>query len=392
MSMYEGPYRRPRHSLASFVWPLLFLLVLIGLLFWRFWPHGSPANLSVAPREVSERGGPLWSDERKTIDLFRQVAPSVVHVTNVAEVNNGFSLNVQEEAVGTGSGFVWSDEGLIVTNYHVVKDADAVQVVLADKARSTYTTKDWVSYPAKDIAVVWIDAPKSKLHAIRIGTSHDLQVGQLTFAIGNPFGLDQTLTTGVVSALGRQIQSVSNVPIHGVIQTNAAINPGNSGGPLLDSDGRLIGMTTAILSPSGAFAGIGFAIPVDEIYRAVPTLVAELKKQQRGQHTQVSPPRLGVVPANDQQAEELGVSEGILIVRVLPNTPAARAGLRGTKRGPSGQIQLGDIIVSIDGEKVGSLSDLYSQLEQHKNGDTVTLTVIRDDKRRDVKVTLGPAE
>ncbi|HEV3257893.1 MAG TPA: trypsin-like peptidase domain-containing protein [Gemmataceae bacterium] len=393
MSMYGEPYRRPRHAAASFLWPLLFLLLLIGVLFWRFWPHGSPADLTVETREVSNRTGPLWPDEEKTIDLFRKVSPSVVHVTNVAEVGSGFSMHAQEEARGTGSGFIWSDEGVIVTNYHVVKDADAVQVVLADKQRSTFTARDWVSYPAKDTAVVWIDAPKRKLSPIRLGSSGDLKVGQRTFAIGNPFGLDQTLTSGIVSALGREIQSATNRPIRGVIQTSSAINPGNSGGPLLDSDGRLIGMNTAILSPSGAFAGIGFAIPVDDIRQSVPRLIEELKKSPRGTHPQITPPQLGVQIADQDLAQELGVTEGALIIRVLPNSPAERAGLRATtSRGPSGQIQLGDILVGIDGEKVHTASDVHSQLEQHKNGDTVTLTILRDGKRQDVTITLGPAE
>jgi S1-C subfamily serine protease len=195
--------------------------------------------------------------------------------------------------------------------------------------------------------------------------------------------LDQTMTTGIVSALGRQINSVNNRTIHGAIQTSAPINPGNSGGPLLDSAGRLIGMNTAILSPSGAFAGIGFAIPVDEINRVVPQLVS---------HGKVVRPRLGVQLAQDQTAQQLGVDKGALILKVMPNSPAAEANLQGTRREASGQIHLGDIIVSMDGKPIASAKDLFAALEQHKVGDTVTLAIVREGQQQDVKVTLQAAE
>jgi S1-C subfamily serine protease len=192
-----------------------------------------------------------------------------------------FSRNAEAVPRGTGTGFIWDENGFIVTNYHVVEGARAARVILSD--RSTYESGRIWGYPDKDLAVIRIDAPKEKLKPIAVGTSHDLRVGQKTFAIGNPFGLDQTLTAGIVSALGRQIESANGRPIQGVIQTSAAINPGNSGGPLLDSAGRLIGVNTAILSPSGAFAGIGFAIPVDEVNRLVPQLIA---------YGKVAPPQL----------------------------------------------------------------------------------------------------
>jgi S1-C subfamily serine protease len=264
---------------------LLVAAVLLGglvYLLWPVWPAGGLMP-GAQPRAVTARGA-LADDEQATIELFKAVSPSVVHVTNLAVEREPFSANAQMVPRGTGTGFVWDENGFIVTNYHVVDGASAARVILSD--HSTYdSTRIW-GYPDKDLAVIRIDAPKAKLKPIVVGTSRDLQVGQKTFAIGNPFGLDQTLTTGVVSALGRQIESANGRPIQGVIQTSAAINPGNSGGPLLDSAGRLIGVNTAILSPSGAFAGIGFAIPVDEVNRLVPQLISYGKVAPRQPATQ----------------------------------------------------------------------------------------------------------
>jgi S1-C subfamily serine protease len=265
-----------------------------------------------------------------------------------------------------------------VTNYHVVKGGDSAQVTLAD--HSSYEAEQVWAYPDRDIAVIWIKAPKSKLHPIELGSSHDLKVGQITYALGDPFGLDQTMTTGIVSALGRQIQSANGRTIPGVIQTSAAINPGNSGGPLLDSAGRLIGMNTAIVSPSGTFAGIGFAIPVDDINPIVTQLI---------QHGKVVRPGLGVQLAEDQLAQRLGVDRGALIIKVVSDSAADKAGLRPTRRDPrSGHIHLGDVIVAVDGKPINSAKDLYGALEHHKVGDTVTLTIERDGERQDVPVTL----
>jgi S1-C subfamily serine protease len=273
--------RRPR-STSTVSWMLLVLLVVAVLLggfvyvLWPVWPVGGLMP-GAQPHAVTARGA-LADDEQTTIELFKAVSPSVVHVTNLAVQRQPFSPNAQVVPRGTGTGFIWDENGFIVTNYHVVDGASAARVILSD--HSTYdSTRIW-GYPDKDLAVIRIDAPKEKLKPILIGTSHDLQVGQKTYAIGNPFGLDQTLTTGIVSALGRQIESANGRPIEGVIQTSAAINPGNSGGPLLDSAGRLIGVNTAILSPSGAFAGIGFAIPVDEVNRLVPQLISYGKVAQ----------------------------------------------------------------------------------------------------------------
>jgi S1-C subfamily serine protease len=386
---YPSRYSNP-HRVS--LWPLVLLLVLAGVLVWRFWPKGHHSDLSgdAVPRPVVARGD-LAADEQTTIDIYRRVVPSVVHITNITERRRPFSTDVLQMPKGSGTGFVWSDNGIIVTNAHVVDGADAMEVILPDKDQTTYEAKSWVSYPDKDLAVLYIDAPKDKLRPIELGQSEKLQVGQKTYAIGNPFGLDQSLTTGIVSALNREIRSDSGRPIQGLIQTSAAINPGNSGGPLLDSAGLLIGMNTAIISPTGASAGIGFAIPVDEINRIIPKLIQELNDSLKSNQgpKQVSPPILGVRLAPDEEARRRGVSEGVLIWYVSPRSPADRAGLQPMTDQPSRRRQLGDIIVAIDGEPVRTQKDVLSILENHHSGDTVALTILRDDQRQDVKVTLA---
>jgi S1-C subfamily serine protease len=325
--------------------------------------------------------GDLAEDEKATIELFRTTSPSVVNVLNLTERRDIFRFNVQQIPRGTGTGVVWDQEGHIVTNFHVVEGASAVRVIFADGSK--YDSRDVRGYPDKDLAVVRIQAPRDKLHPIPIGTSNDLQVGQKAYAIGNPFGLNQSLTTGVVSALGREIESVNGRPIRGVIQTNAAINPGNSGGPLLDSAGRLIGVTTSILSPSGAFAGIGFAIPVDEVNQVVPQLIAFQK---------IVRPRLGVYIAQDSEARQLGVTEGALIVQVVRGGPAHKASLRGMHYNDEGDVALGDIILKINDQAVKSKRDLFAALEKLKPGDTVQVTVQREDQPKTVPVTLEVSE
>jgi S1-C subfamily serine protease len=383
MSTYDPSYdpfrREPARSTP--VWPLLLLLLglalLVGGLVYWFWPHAAAGPAQ--PRTV-DPAGKLSEAEQATIALFKSASPAVVHVSNVTEQRSSLSLTPQQVERGLGSGFVWDEDGRIVTNYHVVEGASLARVTFQDG--SSYETREIWTYPDKDIAVLHVSAPKEKLVKIPIGTSHDLQVGQFAYAIGNPYGLDQTLTTGVISALGREITSASNRPIRGVIQTSAPINPGNSGGPLLDSSGRLIGMNTAILSPSGTFAGIGFAIPVDEINRVVPQLINNHK---------VVRPRLGVQIAEDQQAHQLGVAEGALLVRVFPNSPAAAAGLRGMQR-EEGRLVLGDVIVAIDGKPIKSGKDLFAVLEQYKAGDTVTVSYLRDGQKQETKATLEVVE
>src|SRR5688500_889893 len=328
-----------------------------------------------APRAVTARGE-LSGDEKSTIGLFRQASPAVVNITAIGVQRDLFTLNLYQIPQGTGSGFVWDTKGNIITNFHVIQNATAAQVTLGDQS-------DWKAQVVgvaadKDLAVLRIDAPPNRLRPIPLGSSKELQVGQSVFAIGNPFGLDQSLTTGVISALGREIDSLTRRPIQGVIQTDAAINPGNSGGPLLDSAGRLIGVNTQIYSPSGASAGIGFAIPVDTVNRIVPELIRSGK---------IIRPGLGVDLGEEQIAKKRGVS-GVLIVNVMRGGPAAKAGIRPTRRESSGRVILGDVITAIDGKKVESPNELFITLENYKVGDVVTVALLRDGKTVQTKVTL----
>jgi len=323
---------------------------------------------------------PLEAEESHTIEVFEKAARSVVYIVNTALQRDFFSLNVFEVPQGSGSGFVWNQDGHIVTNFHVIYGADALTVVLADQTE--HQARVVGVDPDHDLAVLQIRVPKEKLSPVLVGSSHDLKVGQKVLAIGNPFGLDHTLTTGVVSALGRSIQSMTNRTIENVIQTDAAINPGNSGGPLLDSAGRLIGINTMIVSPSGAFAGIGFAVPVDTVNRIVPQLI---------QHGKVIRPGIGVSLLPDSVAQRWGV-EGVIIARVAPGGPAERAGLRGTKETRIGRIQLGDVIVAVDGEPVRVVDDLLRLLERRKVGEQVRVEVVREGRARQVIVALQAVE
>jgi S1-C subfamily serine protease len=267
-----------------------------------------------------------------------------------------------------------------VTNYHVIRDADIAYVAFADQ--SSYPAKLVGAAPEKDLAVLHVDAPAEKLQPVSVGSSHNLEVGLKLYAIGNPFGLDHTLTTGIISALGREIESATGLPIKDVIQTDAAINPGNSGGPLLDSSGRLIGVTTAIYSPSGAYAGIGFAIPVDIVKWVVPELIKNGK---------IIRPGLAIGLASDSVSKRFGLP-GVLILEVGPRSTAEAAGLRATRRTRFGDIVLGDIIVAIDDIPVHSSNDFLLAFEKYKVSDRVTLTVIRDGKRIEVPVDLEATE
>jgi S1-C subfamily serine protease len=368
-------YDRPRQGPS--IWPLLLLVVLLAAVVWRFWPweHGSGLNPNATPRAVTARGD-LAEDEKATIDLYKNTAPSVVHVTRIAEGVDYSGNDIQVQS-GLGSGFVWDKEGHIVTNNHVVQGADALQVVLAD--HSKWTGQVVGTDARADVAVLKVDAPASRLQPILIGSSHDLLVGQKAFAIGNPFGLDQTLTTGIISALDRDVPAGNDRTIKGAIQTNAAINPGNSGGPLLDSAGRLIGITTAIYSPSGASAGVGFAIPVDTVNHTVTQLI---------RHGKIPRPGLGIMPASDQISETFGVDDGVLIMQIIPGSPAAKAGLRPVRQIKGQYYRRGDIIMGIDGKPVHNMRDLFSALEPHKVGDQVKVKVRRDNDEIDVPVTL----
>jgi S1-C subfamily serine protease len=358
----------------SWLSPRVMSLCLLGLVLAQaaqLFLFRSRAARDTAP--VVQPRGDLAEDEKSTIELFSRASPMVVHITTNTLERILFSRNVQEVPSGTGSGFIWDDQGHIVTNYHVIKDADTTNVSLAD--RSSWTAKVVGVAPDKDIAVLKIDAPLDQLKPVTIGTSADIQVGQKSFAIGNPFGLDQTLTTGVISALGREIDSVTGRKIYDVIQTDAAINPGNSGGPLLDSAGRLIGITTAIYSPSGAYAGIGFAIPVDTVRRYVPELI---------QHGRLIQPTLGITIASGEQFD-VG---GVLVLGVEPQSSAEEAGLRPTMRDRYGRIILGDIIAAVNKQPVRTPDDLLTLFEKHKIGEVVTLTVLRGRTQIDLQVRL----
>ncbi|GCL61080.1 S1C family serine protease [Pseudaquabacterium pictum] len=333
-----------------------------------------------APRAVTPRGA-LAADELANIDVFKRIAPSVVHITTLATERDFFNRAVQQVPRGTGTGFVWDAGGHIVTNFHVIQDGSGARVTLLDQ--TTWPAKLVGAFPDRDLAVLKIDAPREKLPPIPIGTSRDLQVGQKVYAIGNPFGLDQTLTTGIVSALNREIESFNSRTIRGVVQTDAAINPGNSGGPLLDSAGRLIGVNTQIASPSGASAGIGFAIPVDEVNRVVPRLIRDGR---------ITRPALGISAASEQIHRALRLPDGVALVQVSPNGPAAKAGLQPFSRARDGSIVAGDIIVAINDEPVASLDDMLTLLEKRQPGDQVTLSLSRAGRGRKVPVVLGSSD
>ncbi|GLJ12605.1 hypothetical protein SUGI_0194470 [Cryptomeria japonica] len=336
-------------------------------------------NIDDADAYVVASPRKLQTEELSTVNLFKDSTPSVVYITNLAVREDVFTLDVLEVPQGSGSGFIWDREGHIVTNYHVIRGASDLRVTLGDQ--SIYEAKVIGYDQDKDVAVLRIDAPEEKLKPLSVGSSADLLVGQKVYAIGNPFGLDHTLTTGVISGLDREINSaVTGRPIRDVIQTDAAINPGNSGGPLLDSSGYLIGINTAIYSPSGASAGVGFSIPVD----TVSSLVDQLVK-----YGKITTPILGIRFAPDKSVEQLGVT-GVLVLDASPNGPASKAGLQPTKRDAYGRLVLGDIITAVNGQKVSNGNDLYRIIDRCKVGDKVTVEVLRGDHKENILVTLEP--
>jgi S1-C subfamily serine protease len=329
---------------------------------------------SVAERTVSPRRS-LTPEEQATIALFERASKSVVFIATSEYIRNRLGFDLGELPQGTGSGIIWDDQGHIVTNFHVVENANRCKVILADR---TQADAELVGIePSKDLAVLKINVSKEELVPITVGTSSDLVVGQSVLAIGNPFGFDQTLTTGIISGLDRQISSRNNRRIKGVIQTDAAINPGNSGGPLLDSSGRLIGVNTAIYSPSGAYAGIGFAIPVDIVNNVVPQLIAYGKTIR---------PVLGIQMLSSTR--DLGV-QGVLVLEVEPEGTAALAGVEPTKIVGDSDYQLGDIIVQLDDDEIRSPNDIMDFLNGKKVGDEITIKVLRGaDTRQPRVVTL----
>ena len=336
-----------------------------------------------------QKAAPLKDEEKSVVDLFTKSKSAVVFITNVAVRRDAFTLSLTEQPQGAGSGIIWDDEGHVVTNYHVIRNANELKVQFSLQNNRGPNSKGKINdvLDACDAVVVGFDDDKdiavlklmdescytNKARALPIGSSSSLQVGQKVFAIGNPFGLDHTLTTGVVSGLSRQIQSGNTGrPIDGIIQTDAAINPGNSGGPLLNSSGQLIGLNTAIYSASGTSSGVGFALPVDMVTGIVDQII---------RFGRVTRPIIGVSFAPDEIAEQLGLG-GVLVLDAREGGPAERAGIRSTKRDDSGRLLLGDVIVGIDDEKIEDSYDLYRALDTHIVGDSVKVSVFRDTDRK----------
>jgi len=339
-----------------------------------------PENQEEAPISVDAEGEKraigafegFGGHEQSVINLFESAAPSVVFITTTALSQSRWSMDVTEIPKGTGTGFMWDNSGHIVTNFHVLEGGHKFTVTLSDQ--SSYDAEVVGVEPNKDLAVLKINAPE-KIKALPVGQSDNLKVGQFAYAIGNPFGFDQTLTTGVISALGREITSIMGTKIYDVIQTDAAINPGNSGGPLLDSSGRLIGVNTAIYSPSGAYSGIGFSIPVDVVNIVVPDLI---------KYGRVNRPVMGIELVNQSKVRV----PGAMISKVSEGSPAMRAGLRGLARSRNGSVLPGDLIIGIDNNKIGSNNDLIETLEKYKVGDMINVSIDRRGELYDVSLKL----
>ncbi|MDJ0657218.1 MAG: trypsin-like peptidase domain-containing protein [Xanthomonadales bacterium] len=355
------------------------LLALIAYPQFQRWWISSQAE----PRAITARGD-LAADEQSTIEIFEKLSPSVAYIATVERRVDFFTRNVTRVPSGTGSGFFWDDNGHVVTNYHVVRGAEGAQVILTDDR--AYDAALVGFSPEHDLAVLRISVPVAPPAPIPVGTSGDLKVGQKVLAIGNPFGLDYSLTTGIISALNRSISGPEGGDIEGLIQTDAAINPGNSGGPLLDSAGRLIGVNTAIFSPSGAYAGIGFAVPVDTVNEVVPRLIA---------YGRLLRPTIGIQVYDDISERitgDLGVT-GVLVVEVTPGSGAERAGLQPTRvTRRDRRIIPGDVILSVDGQPVSDGPSLRKTLDVYQPGDRVTLELFREGETRQAQVTLSASQ
>jgi len=327
---------------------------------------------ATSPRAVTPRGN-LSAAEETAIAVFKNASPSVVHVFAVQRPQASALAPREGTVLQTGSGIVWDAAGHVITNFHVINGTDRIGARLTSGefvgARVVGTAANY------DLAVLQLERPHSLLHPIAVGKSANLQVGQMAFAIGNPYGLDLTLTSGIISALHRRLPTTTPYEIEGVIQTDAPINPGNSGGPLLDDAGRLIGVNSALVSSSGAFAGIGFAIPVDVVNRIAPSLIRE---------GSVPMPGIGIAAAPEEAAADAGI-DGVVIVKTVPGSPAAKAGLVGMDANNG---NIADVITTADGEPVHSLSDLAGVFEKVGVGHKVDLTVMRGDNSRTVEVTV----
>lgn len=355
-------------------------ILVAGLLFvgiFAGWCGHALSPSLVRPRSVEPRG-PLPDWEQVPIQRFKEAAPSVVYITTTEERSRDFfGLEVVEVPAGSGTGFIWDADGHVVTNFHVIQAAARAYITLADGSRHEAAYVGGA--PDKDLAVLQLVKTPPKLRPIPLGTSAGLQVGQAVLAIGNPFGLDQTLTTGVVSALGREILSTTRRRINGVIQTDAAINPGNSGGPLLDSAGRLIGVNTAIQSPSGASAGIGFAVPVDTVNRVVPQLIARGRLER---------PDLGFEPVAPRLVERaFGPQKGVMVGRIARGGAAAHAGLKGVQA-EGRQVLPGDLIQAVNGRPVEDWDTLLDAVEALPLDSSVDLDVQRSGRKLRVPIRL----
>jgi S1-C subfamily serine protease len=379
---FDYPPRRsfPSQSGSGGVnnWLVAILLLAVGL--WALnsagiWPFGRNW-VTANSRPITPRGA-LADDEKTTIEIFRESLPSVVYIQSIAVRRTGKETNPIQLTVGTGSGFIWDNQGHVVTNYHLIRNADAATVILAD---NTSWEAPLVGYePDRDLAVLRIKAPVNQLRPIPVGTSGDLQVGQKVFAIGNPFGFDHTLTTGVISGLGRELPSSTGRTISGLIQTDAAINPGNSGGPLLDSAGRLIGMNTVIYSESGSSNGIGFAIPVDTVNAFIPQLI---------KNGWVQRPELGILFMYDGITRRLGVPSGALVSRVMNGSPAEKAGIRPLMYDEDGDLILGDIVIKIDDHPIRGEMDVFTAMEGYRVNQEIEMTVLRGDTTKVIRFKL----
>ena len=317
-------------------------------------------------------------DEVVNINIFKNNVDKVVNVSTVIKRSNGFFMDETQIPSGAGTGFIWSDKGHIVTNYHVVQNGNEFLISFHND-KKTYKAKLVGVEPKKDIAVLKLENRPSKLSAIALGSSSKLNVGQKTYAIGNPFGLDHTMTTGIVSAVGRKVEGIGGVKIHDMIQTDAAINPGNSGGPLLDSQGKLIGMNTQILSGSGTSSGVGFAVPINTIKRIVPQII---------KHGKVIRPGLGIVLLPDHIKYRFKIEKGIVISSVGEGSAAEKVGLQGITQDQWGRVYIGDILLKIGDVEVNTYDDIYHALDKYRIGDLVDIEFLREDTVRKTKLKL----
>lgn len=367
---------------SLFIWAILICLGFLGGSAWKNSPSTQKYADESTPKQSIKPDNytplvQITDVEAATIKLFEDVSPSVVFITTSKLKRDYYTRDIFKVKSGSGSGFIWDSEGHIVTNYHVIEGSTNYTVTLSDQR--VFEAELVGVEASKDLAVLKINPKKGKLTPIMVGSYDELRVGQSVYAIGNPFGLDHTLTTGIISALGREITSRSGRPIKDVIQTDAAINPGNSGGPLLDSSSRLIGVNTMIYSPSGASAGIGFSIPVDVVSWAVPDII---------KYGQVKKPVMGVVIIRQQMSTRLEL-KGVMVKSVTKDSGADKAGLRGIMMNQQGYNDPGDVITKINGQEILTNNDLFYVLEQYKPGDTVEVEYLRDNEIENTVVQLG---